>query len=234
MSIRLRREKELIDTILDIGFKDIVDNPNVGRCFNRLCQCGSELVRHSINVAILSVIIGIYVFEDKNDSKDLFIVGLLHDYGKLFVPDSILNKSLKLTSKEREEIEKHSFLGYKYLAEEKCFGKDILLGVLDHHERGDGSGYGYGKTSKEISELAKIIMIADVYDAMVTDRVYRARLDKAIVNEYLINNAGTQFSRNLIKSFLNNTIALDLNYVIREAYSNIFGYEQLEKLSGSR
>lgn len=211
------KEKELVRNILDVGCKDIINYPDVNKYFNMLWQNGNELVRHSINVAILSLIIGIYVFEDISETKDLFISGLLHDYGKLFIPTKILNKSGKLTLKEREEIKKHTILGYKYLKKGKCFSKDVLLGVLDHHERVDGTGYVKGKTSKDISKLAKVIMIADVYDAMISDRVYRQRLDRGIVYEYLFANAGKHFSRTFIKQFINTTISLDLSYVLKES-----------------
>lgn len=218
---KVTKENELLQNILDIGCKDIMNNPDIYKYYNMLLKSGSELARHSINVALLSVIIGLNVFEDKNEIQDLFISGLLHDYGKLFIPYKILNKSSKLTVKEREEIKKHTILGYRYLKDEKCFSKDILWGVLDHHERVDGTGYGKGKTGKDISKLAKIIMIADVYDAMISDRVYKVSLDRGTVYEYLFYYAGKHFSKTLIKKFINSTISLDLDYVLKETKKHI-------------
>ena len=216
------KEKELIGSILKVGCRDILNKQNVKSCFNKLEGFSNELYRHSVNVSILSVTLGIYSGKDMSELRDLFISGLLHDYGKLFISEEILNKCNGLTLQERIEIEAHALLGYQYLKYEQCFNNKILLGILEHHEKMDGTGYGYRKSEKDISEYAKIIMIADVYDAMISDRVYRSRIDRGIVYEYLFSNAGSHFSSSLIKCFINNTLSLDLDYVIRVAEDNIF------------
>lgn len=233
MGLKYTKEKELTKKILAIGCKELINNPDVGRCFNKLKLHGDELHNHSINVSILSVIIGFYVYENINDIKNLFISGLLHDYGKLYIPNKIINKHDSLTKSERKVIETHAALGYQYLSKEKCFNNQILSGVLEHHERMDGTGYSNKKHENEISDFAKIIMIADVYDAMVSDRVYRMQIDKGIVYEYLFSNAGRHFSNALIKCFINNTISLDLNHVIEDSKSHILGYSTLEDIKAS-
>lgn len=224
MSINNAKEKVIINKILAIGCKELLYNPNVNKCFNKIIFYNDELHRHSVNVAVLSVIIGMYVYEDLSTIRDLFVSGLLHDYGKLYVPRKILDKSDELTQMERDEINKHVMLGYQSLNHEKCFSNHILSGVLEHHERMDGTGYSNRITEKEISEFAKIIMIADVYDAMISDRVYRSKLERGIVYEYLFCNAGTYFNRALVKIFINNTLSVDLGYVIEEVERRILGY----------
>lgn len=228
MRVNNTKENELVKEILATGCKDVINNPNVSKCFSRLKNYNKELHRHSVNVAILSVIIAIYTNKSHSDMTDLFISGLLHDYGKLYVPEKIINKSGILTVLERKEIEKHVLLGYKYLKKEMYFSNNILLGVLEHHERVDGKGYTEAKSENNISEFAKIIMVADVYDAMISDRVYRSRLERGIVYEYLFSNAGKYFSRPLVKGFINNTFTMDLNYVIKESERQIMGYADLE------
>lgn len=216
------KEKELIKSILNVGCREMLNEQNVISCFNKLEIFSNELYRHSVNVSVLSVILGLYAIKDMGEIKDLFVSGLLHDYGKLFVSKEILNKCDGLTMQERIAIEAHTTLGYKYLKHEQCFNDKILLGILEHHERMDGTGYGYRRSEKDISEFAKIIMIADVYDAMISDRVYRSKIDRGIVYEYLFSNAGNHFSSEYIKCFINNTLSLDLDYVIRVAEDDIF------------
>lgn len=111
-------------------------------------------------------------FNDKKDREDLRVGCLLHDIGKIGVPDSILKSTGKLTSEEFEEIKKHPLIGYNI-----CKSLDKLEGslpvIVQHHERLDGSGYPYGLKGGEISALAQITMIPDVYDALTTKRSYR-------------------------------------------------------------
>lgn len=106
----------------------------------------------------------------------------------------------------------------------KCFNERILLGILDHHERMDGTGYSQGKSDKNISKYAKIIMIADVYDAMISDRIYRKRIERCHVYDYLLSNIGSHFDKLLVKLFVQKTVDLDLGYVIMELTKHYFGF----------
>ena len=137
------------------------------------------------------------------------------------ISPEILNKSSALTTGERENMERHCELGYIKLKEAGCFNDCVLQGILDHHERLDGTGYSKGKKEEEISSYSKVIMIADVYDAMVSDRVYRKRIEKGIVCEYLFGNAGRKFCGEYIKSFINSTLFLDLDYIVMEVVGYI-------------
>jgi len=210
------KENTFIRDILNTGCKNIIECPNVNKCFSMLYQSEIDLLHHSLNVAVLSVFIGLHVLEEKSEINNLFISGLLHDIGKLYIPKRIINKSGKLTMIEKEVIRTHTVLGYRMLKKSNYFDEEILLGVLDHHERLDGSGYGGRKTNKEISKLAKIIMIADVFDAMNSDRVYRPSLKKEQVYGHLIENAGRYYSKAYIMCFIENTKLLDLNYILNE------------------
>lgn len=223
------KENELIKNVLAIGCKDILNDQTVGSCFNRLRNFNEELHRHSVNVSIISVIMGIYVGMSMSDIRNLFVSGLLHDYGKLYIPKGILDKPDVLTEIERRRIENHVYLGYCNLMDEKCFSNKILLGVLEHHERMDGSGY-LKKSEGNISEFAMIIMIADVYDAMITDRVYRTRVDRNVVYEYLFINAGRHFNKLLTKNFINHTLSMDLDYVIKIVERRVFDHNNIDEM----
>ena len=100
-----------------------------------------------------------------NEIHDIGVSGLLHDIGKTMIPNEILNKPGRLTDDEFNIMKKHSVYGYNMLKDRKDLNNSILMGVLQHHERIDGTGYPLGFDSPEICQFAKILSVADVYDA---------------------------------------------------------------------
>lgn len=134
----------------------------------------------------------------------LRLASILHDIGKIGVKDDILLKKGKLTDEEFAEIKKHSQHGHDILSPIGQL-KEILDGVRCHHERYDGQGYPDGLKGDEISLEARIIAIADSYDAMTSDRPYRKGLTMDKAKEELINGSGTQFDPELVETFLKNS-----------------------------
>lgn len=134
-----------------------------------------SVYEHCTNVALISATIGKWLSLPDNDIRNLTLAGLLHDIGKLSIPAELLNKPGRLTPEEFEVIKSHPKKSYEYL-------RDIPLDIrikeacLLHHERCDGSGYPFGISGNKISIYAKIIAIADVYDAMTSPRSYRPAL----------------------------------------------------------
>ncbi len=128
-------------------------------------------------------------------------MALLHDIGKIGIPDAILNKPEKLTDEEYEKMKTHVTLGEKIL-EHFTIVDNVSVGALYHHERYDGSGYCAGKKGEEIPLDARIIGIADAFDAMTANRVYRKQLDFDFVINELKRNSGTQFDPNLVDILL--------------------------------
>jgi HD-GYP domain-containing protein (c-di-GMP phosphodiesterase class II) len=183
--------------------KIISNNPDVIRCCISMKNYNENLYDHSINVAYLSMVFGSSCYKNLNEITELFIASILHDYGKMYISRSILDKPGMLTADERKKIEMHSIMGYIHLKKQTKLSNNILYGVLDHHEKVDGSGYSQGKKSCEISDYAKIITIADVYDAMISDRVYRKKFQRDEVSDYINNNAGNHFDKELVHKFLN-------------------------------
>lgn len=130
---------------------------------------------HSLHVAILAGLLGKWMGFTGGNLKNLILSGLLHDIGKALIPQRILEKPGPLTTEEMDIIKLHSTQGYHLLGNCIEIPEEVKLGVLQHHEREDGSGYPFGLKGKDISIYAKFVAIADVYDAMTTDRVYRAK-----------------------------------------------------------
>ena len=131
---------------------------------------------HCLNVALISRMIGRWLHFERHELDVLTIAGLLHDIGKLLIPDEVLNKPGALTDEEFALIKKHPKLGYDILKRQTELDSRIAKAALMHHERCDGSGYPTGLTEDFIDNFAMIVGIADVYDAMTAARSYRAPL----------------------------------------------------------
>ena len=120
------------------------------------------------------------------------MIGLLHDVGKIGVPDAVINKPGKLTEEEYEEIKKHPVIGARILGNIREM-PELVTGARWHHERFDGRGYPDGLKGGDIPERARIIAVADAYDAMTSSRSYRRRMEQSEVREQLERGKGTQF-----------------------------------------
>ncbi len=159
---------------------------------------------HNVAVCILSLMTGITLYYSYPQLKQLGTGALLHDVGKSKIPLKILNKKGNLTQKEYEEIKKHPSLGYDILMKSKNISEEEAFIAWQHHERFDGSGYPLGLRGMEICEPARIVALADVYDAMSTDRIYRKRYLPQEVVEYIRDQGPNQFDPKLSKVFLEN------------------------------
>ncbi len=157
---------------------------------------------HSDRVSAYSVLIGKSLGLPQSDIETLRIGGLFHDVGKIGISDSILLKNGKLTNEEYDEIKRHPIIGKNILSNAEIF-EDIIPIVLYHHERYDGKGYPYGLSDKDIPFLARIVAVADAFDAMTSRRSYRDELDLEYVKEELKSKTGTQFDPIVTASFLN-------------------------------
>ena len=151
-----------------------------------------------------------------NDSElnDIYMMGLLHDIGKIGIPDAVINKPGKLTDEEYNIIKKHPVMGAKILdnIKEK---PELSTGARWHHEKYDGKGYPDGIKGSDIPEQARIIAVADAYDAMTSYRSYRDPLDQNKVRQEIKNGSGTQFDPRFASIMLE-MIDEDKNYKLRE------------------
>lgn len=156
---------------------------------------------HSIRVAKYSAMLAEQLGWDNQRIEELYQSALLHDIGKIGVDDAILKKKNSLTSEEYEVIKKHTVIGANILKDLKSLPK-ASVGALGHHERYDGKGYPQGLVGTWIPLEARIICIADSFDAMNSSRVYRKKLTSEDVLRELQNGAGTQFDPKLVKFFI--------------------------------
>lgn len=158
--------------------------------------------RHSVNVAILSVVIGMGMGYTNEDLVDLCSAAIFHDLGKLSISKDILNKPGKLTPEENELLRSHSQMSYDILKEKWNIPSRVKAAVLSHHENEDGSGYPNGLTGDNIHMFAKIIHVADVYDALSNERAYKKAYSYSESLEYLMGGCGTLFDQTVVQAFM--------------------------------
>ncbi len=170
---------------------------------------------HSVNVAVLSIIMGISLNLNKNELYKLAMGALLHDVGKVFINQDLLNKQEPLTGEEFKIMQSHSINGYRYVKSNFNVPVKSYIAVLDHHEKYDGTGYPNNKVGEDISLFGRIIAIADVYDALTSDRPYKKSSLPANVIEYIMGAPGSQFDFDLVNIFLKKVAAYPVGTCVK-------------------
>lgn len=192
--------KELVEKLAPI----YISRNTITELFDMIGQMRSindSIYAHCVNVALISRMIGRWLHFEQHDLDILTCCGLLHDIGKLAIPDEILNKPGKLTDEEFTLIKSHPKLGYDMLINQDMDSR-IKQAVLMHHERYDGSGYPNGLTSEFLPDFAMIVAIADVYDAMTATRSYREPLCAFQVIENFERDGYQKYHTKYIYTFL--------------------------------
>lgn len=168
---------------------------------------------HSLRVAHYSLLLAGEMGWDQKATETLYYSALLHDIGKVGIHDAILKKTGNLNGNEYEIMKTHTSIGATILRE-MSFLEDIDEGALYHHEKYDGTGYPFGLKGEDIPKSARIICVADSFDAMNTARVYRAKCDKEYILNELRNGSGKQFDPEVVDAFFRclnkNTISMDV------------------------
>lgn len=169
--------------------------------------------KHSVDVATMAMVVAKNTGMSEQAVYDIGIAGLLHDIGKSKIPSEILNKPGRLTDEEFTIIKKHPVYGYQMLKDNRELSEDIKLGVLQHHEKINGSGYPMGVEENRIAWFAKIISIADIYDALVTERPYKAGFSPRDAVEMLMAMT-YELDLTAMKGFLESVILYPVDSVV--------------------
>ena len=180
-------------------------NVHIFEMINNMRQYDDSTYAHSINVALISNVLATWLNLNEKDIVMITQCGLLHDIGKLRIPDNIIKKPGKLTEEEFNIVKTHPYSGYEILAKQNMNPR-ILNAAMMHHERCDGSGYPFGLTSEKIDDFAKIISIADVYDAMTSARIYRGAMCPFRVIEHFENEGLQKYDTKFILTFIENVL----------------------------
>lgn len=187
--------------IIDASLLRVLDHPAVEFWLSRLFHRDAQTSSHCCHVAIYSMLIGMQSNLPSQSVDALGVAGILHDLGKMFIEQNVLKSPNKLTDKEFDQIKSHSHWGYSLLCQDTRLPEGVVAAVLQHHERIDGCGYPAQLIGKDIHTFAKIVAVADAFDAMTSQRPYNKikSIDEALAT--ITENAETQFDANVVKQF---------------------------------
>jgi len=211
----------LVQNMVDL----IMDDDNVLLGLSTIRDYDDYTFTHSVNVAILSICLGNRIGLSRTLLGKLGLSGLFHDLGKIDVPIDILNKPDRLSDEERQELQKHSLNSVRRIIRLRAsYDKktDILLPPFEHHLKFDLSGYPKTPRNKPLTLLGRIVAIADVYDAITSQRIYRSKFlspDQAL--GLMLKGAGTDFDPILLKVFVNMLGVYPLGTILKFANGDI-------------
>lgn len=156
-------------------YSKINDCSSIMDCVNSVRIADEYTYSHLVNVSVYSMLLGKWMGFNKKQLKEIVMAGLLHDIGKSQIPSEILNKKGQLTDIEFEIMKRHTVYGYEIIKNNKDISLDIKRAVIMHHEKEDGTGYPFGIKGNQKNLYSKILTVADIFDAMTSERVYRER-----------------------------------------------------------
>lgn len=172
---------------------DMIRNNDVLMRLNQLKKVDDYTFQHSLRVSILAAMIGKWLGYSQLEILELGEAALLYDIGKMSIPEFVLRKNTAVTPDEYELIKKHPQFGYSILLKTPGVTANMKYAALHHHERMDGSGYPLRLKAGQIHEFAKIIMVCDVFDAMISDRPYKKGICPLLAADYLLWSSGKLF-----------------------------------------
>ncbi len=205
-------EKEKINQTVNELLRQVLRDRCVMVHLTEVRDSDSYIFTHSVNVCMLSLIIGLYLKMKKEQLKHLGLAALLHDVGRTRIPKNILYKKSALAVGEFDEVKKHTVHGYEIL---KNYNLPDLVArtALQHHERLDGTGYPKGLRGENIELWPRIVAVADVFDALMADRPFRKAFYPHEAVEIIVQSPG-QFDADILKIFLQNVAIYPLGTVV--------------------
>lgn len=194
-------------------YESINNNPIIINALDKIKRIDEYTFTHSINTAFYSMFIAIWMGFNDQQVINATQAGLLHDIGKIYLPDKILNKPGSLTEVEYEIMKKHTLYGYFLLNEFGEFNQEVKRAVLFHHERCDSLGYPLNASPDYVGIVSQIVAVADVYDAMTTDRVYKKASPPFEVIKFLSTDGMKVLDNRVLDIFLTNIPVYDFKII---------------------
>ena len=196
-------------------YDELMENGSISSYMWRINNADEYTYNHSVNVALYSLFISRWLGYSQDEIKNVIEAGLLHDVGKLKIPHSILNKKGRLTTEEYEVVKTHTSIGYELSAAIPNLDEGIREAILCHHEREDGSGYPKGIKGSELNDYSKIIAVADVYDALTSERTYKKKVTPFQAIEIFRNNSFGRYDFRVLSAFLKNIVYYYLDSTVK-------------------
>lgn len=191
----------------------ISKNNAVAIDINELKTSDEYTFKHSVDVATIAMVLAKQQGLDRKKIYEIGVTGLLHDVGKTKIPLEILNKPGRLEDSEFAIMKQHSVYGYNMIKDRPEFNNAICLGVLQHHEKMNGKGYPLGFGQEKICPYAKILSVADIYDALVTERPYKSAFSQRDAVE-MIMSMTNELDMNAMRSFLESMILYPVDSIV--------------------
>lgn len=195
-------EGEKVIRIVDSITDELISNPNIMVNLVEVRAMNDYTFAHCLGVGILAMVAGIGLGYDYKHLKELGIGAILHDIGKAFIPDEVLYKPGPLSREEYEAIKTHTKLGYDIIRDCNDFSMSSAHVAWQHHEKYNGTGYPRGLSGESIHEYARVTALADVYDALTTNRSYREQIMPHEAIEYIRDGEGIFFDPEIAEVFL--------------------------------
>ena len=210
-------DSEDMSDAADVIARDLIgaidNNDAIAIDINELKTSDEYTFKHSVDVATIAMILAKQQGMSKKEIYEIGVAGLLHDVGKTKVPIEILNKPGRLDDDEFAVMKQHSIFGYNMLKDRKDFNPEVLYAVLQHHEKTNGKGYPLGVQANQITPYAKILTVADIYDALVTERPYKKAFSQRNAVEMIMSMTG-EIDMTAMKSFLESMILYPVGSVV--------------------
>ncbi|MDU4962332.1 MAG: HD-GYP domain-containing protein [Sporomusaceae bacterium] len=191
--------KDMVENYIEI----MLNIPGLIDSLHRVKGHSEHTYRHSLNVSLVAGLLGKWLGYKEQALRDLMLAGLLHDIGKTLLDQELLAKT-ELSAEEEAAVRMHALQGYQLLASADDVAPEVKMAVLQHHERADGSGYPMGLQAENISEYAKIIAIADLYDAVTGERSGRRKLPPFTAVETILDDMYGKLDPKLCLTFVSN------------------------------
>jgi len=196
-------------------YSKINNTCNIVECMTEVKNIDEYIYTHSINVSMYALLLAKWLNLTEEETKDVVTSSILHDIGKSKIAGDILNKKGLLLPAEYEQIKRHAEIGYHISKDIPQLSDEIREGILMHHEREDGKGYPSGIKGDKINRYAKIISVADVYDALTSARVYKKRITPFDTFRELISIGYGYFDTKVLITFLSNISCYYIGSIVK-------------------
>ena len=215
-TMRYRKEVPLsaIQSLADKAV-NLSEAPGVMNYLHLVKKPDEYTYRHSLNVGIITGLLGRWMDYSGQQLKELILAGLMHDIGKTQIPIDVLNKPGKLSPEELELVRKHTTRGYNLIKASKELSAGQAYGILQHHERIDGSGYPLGVPGEKIHPYARIVAVADIFDAMSSERFYQKSVSPFDIVQTLVREMFNKLDPQVCTVFLNNVRDYFVGSIVR-------------------
>lgn len=208
--------KELADTTNNIAsnlMNAINSTDAIAVDISALKTSDEYTFKHSVDVATMSMVLAKQQGLSQKQIYEIGVAGLLHDIGKTKIPLDILNKPARLTDEEFAVMKQHPVFGYRMIKDRDEFSNEICMAVLQHHEKMNSKRYPVGFPSDKITQYARILTIADIYDALVTERPYKSAFSQREAVEMIMSMTG-ELDLTAMKSFLESMILYPVDSIV--------------------